>query len=159
MARAKSVTTVTFALGAALALTAPASASDEPVLLLPSTGYYLDVGEPYVGLAVEFPIGNGWRLSPDAEYVFVDEGDLYSFSVDFIYDFETDGPFTFWAGAGPAYVVADYENDGERVDDSDVALDVLGGVAFHAGRIEPFVQVKFSLADETETVLSGGIRF
>jgi len=140
------------------AASAPASAEGE-ILILPSAGYYLDAEEPYVGLAVEFPIGNGWRLSPGIEYVFVDDGDLYALNVDFIYDFEFEGGITFWAGAGPALVVADYEDDGVTIDDTDLGLDVLGGVSFDAGAIDPFLQVKFTFADDTETVLTGGIRF
>ena len=75
------------------------------------------------------------------------------------------GNMTFWAGAGPAIIFRDFDDEGRRGrrDDDDGETDfganLLAGVGMVRGPVRPYGQVKVILSDETEAVLAFGVRF
>ncbi|HWM92189.1 MAG TPA: hypothetical protein VN493_15600 [Thermoanaerobaculia bacterium] len=121
-------------------------------------GLYSDAEAGFIGGELLWDVTRQWYFNPNLEYVFVDNGDLFTVNLDFHYDFNTGSPFYVWAGGGPAIVFA---SACERCDDeNDLGLNLLGGVGFGKGQaLRPYIQGKILLSDETEAVLAVGIRF
>lgn len=155
------LTILTLAAAAAFAIpAAPASAVDFGV----RGGVYDDADSAFVGGELLFQISPRWYFNPNLEYVFVDDGDLFTLNGDFHYDFDTSGNVAVWAGGGPAVLLIDDDDDrGRRRDDDDGDTDfganLLAGVGMKSGAVRPYLQGKVILADETEAVLAVGIRF
>lgn len=121
-------------------------------------GFYSDAEAGFIGAEVLTGLTRSWFLNPNFEYVFVDDGDLYTLNLDAHYDFPTRArsPFYLWAGGGPALIFSD---DG-RNDETDLGLNLLAGVGFGKGQaLRPYVQGKVVIAEDTEAVLAVGIRF
>ena len=101
-----------------------------------------------------------WFFNPNFEYVFVDPGDLATLNLDVHYDLDTDNDdFYVWLGGGPAIVFRDDEGRGDDDDDTDVGLNLLGGVGWQLEAFVPYFQAKALIADDSEVVLAVGVRF
>ena len=125
-------------------------------------GIYNDADAGFLGaeLLTDF-FARGWYFNPNVEYVFVDDGDLWTLNLDAHYDLRTGKPFNFWLGGGPALIFR--SSDCERCDNNDdtsVGLNLLAGMGFMPrAPIRPYIQGKLILSDETEAVLAFGVRF
>jgi len=64
-------------------------------------------------------------------------------------------------GAGPALIVVNRDEPayGNRGTNTDLGLNLFGGLGAKHGGVRPFAQVKFTVADNTETSLAMGLRF
>jgi hypothetical protein len=119
-------------------------------------GYYADIGEPFAGAELLLGLGDQFYFNPNIEFVF--RGDSYiTFNTDFHYDFYTARNTTLWAGAGLAVINVNPEGDGGG--DTDAGLDLLLGIGFPHDRLVPYLQTKVIVKDDTELVLSAGLRF
>lgn len=146
------------ALTLALALAAaPAQAVDFGL----RAGIYTDENDGFVGGELLFQLSDRWFLNPNFEWVFVDDGDLYTVNGDVHYDFDVRFDGYVWAGGGVALIFVDDDRPGRRSDDgeTDVGLNVLAGVGWRAGAVTPYVQGKVILADDSQAVLAFGLRF
>jgi hypothetical protein len=145
-----------------VALLVPAAAAAADVDFGIRAGEYTDVGEPFIGVEINYPITRDWWFNPNLEYVLVDDGDLMTINGDFHYDFHVDDPLYVWAGGGPALILADCD-DPPRQDcpgeENDFGLNLLGGVGFQAGPVVPYGQIKAIVSDENEFVVAFGVRF
>ena len=125
-------------------------------------GIYNDADAGFLGaeLLTDF-LGRGWFFNPNVEYVFVDDGSLWTLNLDAHYDLKTGAPFDFWLGGGLAGIFRSL--DDRRFDDdeeTDIGLNLLAGLGFARRQaIRPYVQGKVILSDETEAVLAVGLRF
>jgi hypothetical protein len=128
-------------------------------------GLYSDAEAGFVGVELLTPITRQWFFNPNFEYVFVDDGDLYTGNLDVHYDFDTGNPFYLWAGAGAAIIRSEFDPPPScRFCDSDAqtdfGLNLLGGIGFGKGQaLRPYVQGKVILSDETEASIAVGLRF
>lgn len=124
-------------------------------------GLYSDAEAGFLGGELLMDVTRQWYFNPNLEYVFVDEGDLWTLNLDFHYDFDTRTPFYVWAGGGPAAIFAGADEDCRRCEDeTDLGLNLLGGVGFGKGQaLRPYIQGKVILSDETEAAIAVGIRF
>lgn len=116
-------------------------------------------GELLAGFEILGQLGTTgrWFYNPNLEWVFVDNGELFSLNADFHYDLATNEPFDVWIGGGPALLVRDPDR-GEG--DTEVALNLLAGIGFKTqGRMRPYIQGKVVTADDTEASLAFGLRF
>lgn len=116
----------------------------------------------FLGAELLFPLQSSWYLNPNVEWVFVDNGDLFSLNGDIHYDFETGGNFDAWAGGGLALLFRDFDRGRFRDDDSetDAGINLLGGLGFQPGaQIRPYVQGKITLSEDTEAAVAVGVRF
>lgn len=149
---------VALCLAAALAAV-PAEAVDFGV----RTGIYTDQSDAFLGGELLFQLAPRWFLNPNLEWVFVEDGDLFTLNGDVHYDFDVDFDGYVWAGGGVALISSDVDDDRPPRDDddgdTDVGLNVLAGVGWRAGGLTPYVQGKVIVADETEAVLAVGLRF
>ena len=101
-------------------------------------GIYTDVGEPFLGVDLLMRISDTrWFFNPSLEYVFVDPGDLATVNLDVHYDLDTDNDdlYVGWV-AVPAIVFRDDEGRGDDEDDTDVGINLLGGIGW---QLEAFV--------------------
>jgi hypothetical protein len=124
-------------------------------------GVYTDVGEPFLGADLLMQIRDTrWFFNPNLEYVFVDPGDLATLNLDVHYDLDTDNDDLYvWLGGGPAIVFRDDEGRGDDEDDTDLGINLLGGVGWQLEAFVPYVQAKALIADDSEVVLAVGVRF
>ena len=123
-------------------------------------GVFFDAESAFVGGEAVIDLTEDWSFVPNVEYVFIDNGSQFNFNFDFQYHIRTDSRFEFWAGAGPAIIHVDPEN--ELLDsETDFGANLFGGVGFplRDARILPYVQPKLILADNVEFVLAFGVRF
>jgi hypothetical protein len=126
-------------------------------------GRFNQLNENMVGVEVAFDVGP-LVFNPNFEYVLIDELDLKSLNADFLL------PLRFAVGRAAPYLgfgvgVMRIEASGFRTTDEWLGNAIVG-VAFGAGRVKPYVQIKDtvhfrSLLEETayDSVLTIGIRF
>lgn len=124
-------------------------------------GFYQDAEAGFIGGELLWGVTREWYFNPNIEYVFVDDGDLYTANLDFHYDFQTRQPFYLWAGAGAALISSEFDRRrGESDRETDIGLNLLGGIGFGRGQaIRPYIQGKFILSDNTEAAIAVGLRF
>ena len=115
-------------------------------------GYYADSELAYFGGGVLTGVGSNWYFNPNLE---IAPGDLFSVNGDFHYDFASTSGATFWAGAGPAILVVDRGDES----DTEVGANLFMGVGARSGGLRPFGQLKGILANNSQLVLTGGVRF
>jgi hypothetical protein len=123
-------------------------------------GAFFEAESAFIAGEVATNFTENWSFVPNVEYVFLDNASQFNFNFDFQYHIRTDSRFEFWAGAGPAIIHVDPED--EILDsDTDFAANLFFGVGFPLSdaRILPYVQPKLILADKLEFVLAFGVRF
>jgi hypothetical protein len=141
----------------ALALLAPATA--QAVDFGVRAGVYADESDAFVGVEALAGLGGPWYFNPNAEFVFVDNGNLFTINGDVHYDFDVDSPAYVWIGGGPALIVRDPDRPRNADSETDFGLNLLAGIGWKASGFVPYVQGKVVLSDETEAVLGFGVRF
>ena len=128
-------------------------------------GFYSDAEAGFLGAEVLMDVTRSWYFNPNIEYVFVDDGSLWTANGDFHYDFPTRSNLAVWAGGGLAVIFSEIDPPRgcrrcEGEDETDVGLNLLGGVGFtKRGPIRPYVQGKVILSDNTEAAIAVGLRF
>jgi hypothetical protein len=125
-------------------------------------GLYSDAEAGFLGVELLTDLTGRWFLNPNAEYVFVDDGDLATINLDAHYDLPLQAAADVWVGGGLAVVFSDDDRPGRGDDDSetDIGVNLLAGVGFlRREAVRPYVQAKVLLSDETEAVIAVGVRF
>lgn len=153
------ISTVVLALTASILLLVPQPAEGQVDFGVRAGVFGSDA---FVGAELLFPLQGSWYLNPNVEWVFVDNGDLFTVNGDVHYDFEPAANFDVWAGGGLAVLFRDFDRPRFRDDDSetDVGVNLLAGVGFLPGNpIRPYVQGKITLSDDTEAGVAFGLRF
>jgi hypothetical protein len=145
------ITSAAAALAAAVAMPAAADTSFGV-----RTGVYTEAEAGFVGAEVLTSLAPSWYFDPNLEYAFAGDRNVLAVSGDFHYDFVHDRPYWVWAGAGPAVLRRD-TGFGDR--ETDLGLNLLGGMAWKKSQVQPYVQGKVTLADTNEAVLAVGVRF
>lgn len=118
-------------------------------------------GDGMIGVELLTPISDDWWFNPNVEYVFVDDGDLFTLNGDAHYDFDTDGNYYLWAGGGLAVIFSDLDRPGrDDGSETDLGLNLLAGAGWNPGAsVRPYVQGKVTISDDTEGSLAVGVRF
>lgn len=119
-------------------------------------GYHTDTEEGIIGGGINTDLGGRWDFNPNLEWVLVDGYDLWSVNADFHRDFSNSGP-ALWLGGGPAVLVTDFDRPGSG--DTDLGLNLLGGIGARTGSVRPYAQMKVTLADNSSSALVLGFRF
>lgn len=128
-------------------------------------GFYSDADAGFLGAELLMDVTRDWFFNPNVEYVFVDDGDLWTLNLDAHYDFHAGAPYYIWAGGGPAVIFSSIDPPPgcRRCDDdseTNLGLNLLGGIGFGRGQaIRPYVQGKVTLSDNTEASIAFGLRF
>jgi hypothetical protein len=133
----------------------------------PFLAYHDDLEAIGVGGYIAIPIPQlapGFAIIPDIAIFFPDDplgyleinGDLaYFFPVS------ADSPVVPFAFGGLNWARSSYDYGGSigSESDSDIGLNLGGGVQFAAGALSPFAGAKFEIHDNTAFVIFGGIGF
>ena len=120
-------------------------------------GVYTDASAFALGAGLISGVGStSWYFNPNLEMAFGDDANVVTLNGDLHYDFASSGAMSFYAGAGPAIV---YVNPEFADSDTNLGLNLFGGVTAMRGSSRPFVQIKGILSDDTELALMGCIRF
>ena len=145
---------------ALLAMAAAPAARAEDVDIDLRAGIYTDGSDGFIGGGVLWDVGKpqSWYANPNLEYVFVDNGDLFTLNGDVHYDFKVDAPFAVWGGGGPAILFFDTDN-GDGDSETDFGLNLLAGLGAKEGSVRPFGQVKLIISDDSQLVFAFGLRF
>lgn len=122
-------------------------------------GTYTDAGGLALGGGLITRVGSsdGWFFNPNVEVAFGDNARLVTLNGDLHYDFVPQGPLSMYLGAGPAIVSLSPDGGGDS--NTDLGLNLFGGVTAIRGAARPFLQVKGIMTDNSEIALMGGIRF
>jgi len=121
-------------------------------------GSYTDMHKGFIGVELLHRISGNWFINPNYEYVFRDNGDFSTLNLDFHYDLVNTRSYSFWLGAGPAIV---FDNPpGRASSKTDFGGNILAGIGFPMGEVEPYVQGKVLIySGNSEGVVGIGIRF
>ena len=132
----------------------------ERATLGPHLGYNLDLDDPFLGVESRIDLTNVGRsvilqLNPSLSYYFVDNFDLFNFSLNLPFEFVIGGsklrPF-----AAPGLGLFHYSNGGSN---TEAALMLLAGLLFRLGVVDPYVQLRVAIAEESLADLMGGVLF
>jgi hypothetical protein len=149
-------TSTRLALAAAILLAVPAAAQADPRFGV-RVGYYTEAEDPFIGAELLFRIVPEIYFNPNLEVVLVDNGRYLTANGDFHYDFYQSRRTFLWLGAGLAVLNRDPEGPADG--DTDLGLNLLGGIGARRGRVIPYAQAKVILKSDTEFVIGVGLRF
>jgi hypothetical protein len=121
-------------------------------------GVFVDPDAVGVGAGVLAPVSSDhrWFFNPNLEVGFGDNENIIAMNGDFHYDITENTNMSVWMGAGPAVLVTDPDAGSSR---TDLGLNLLTGLGGTTGSVRPFAQLKGVVADQSQVVLQGGIRF
>jgi hypothetical protein len=143
---------------AALCCASPAHA--ERNTLGPHFGVNFDMEDALLGLEGRFDVGNVGssaiiQINPSFSYYFTENIDVFNFSLNVPFEFPINGtvarPF-----AAPGLGIWHF-NNGDS--DTELSLNLIGGVLFALDPVEPFVQLRVSIGDGSTAELMGGVLF
>jgi outer membrane immunogenic protein len=132
----------------------------------PILAYYDDLEAIGVGAFIAIPVpqlAEGFAIVPDFTWYFPDGFDYFEVNGDIAYFFPVAAdspvaPFAF-GGLSIGRTSIDFGGTIGSQSDTDVGLNLGGGVQFAAGSINPFAGAKFELRDNTGFVIFGGLGF
>lgn len=121
-------------------------------------GTYSNVGDIFLGGGFTTPLGDRWFFNPNFEYVFAQHQTYATFNGDFEYSIpDRVRALSFWAGGGLGII---YDNpNGPSGSNTQLGLNLMGGVGIHAGSVMPYVQPKIILKRNSVFVMGFGVRF
>jgi hypothetical protein len=132
----------------------------ERATLGPHLGFNLDFDDPFLGVESRIDltsVGSSviLQLNPSFSYYFVDNIDLFNFSLNLPFEFVIGGsklrPFV-----APGFGLYHFSNGGSN---TEAALMLLAGLLFRLGVVDPFIQLRVAIADESWADLMGGVLF
>lgn len=147
-----------FALFAALCFATPALA-DGPSFGVRG-GAYSENDQPFFGAEMRFDPGapGVWRVDPNVEHVFMDQGGLTDLSCDFHYDFYNRSRLGWYTGGGPTILYRDRNEPGES-SSTNGGVNLVLGAGARRGTTRPYGQVKVIVSQTTQAAFGVGVRF
>ena len=127
------------------------------------TAVYFDPTDAAIGAELLMNLDRDHRVSfnPNFEFVFLERADLWTVNFDFHYDLlSAREPVYLWVGAGPAILFRDPDND--RLDsDTDFGVNIFVGLGFkiRGSSLVPYIQPKYTVADNDRFSIAFGLRF
>jgi outer membrane immunogenic protein len=131
----------------------------------PLLAYHTDAEAVGIGAFVGIPIASipGLAIAPDFLWYFPDGYDFFAINGDLSYTIEVspDSPVVPFVFAGLNIARFSYDDVPAGFDSSntEVGLNLGGGVNFQAGSLNPFVGAKFVIQDNTWFVIAAGLSF
>ena len=127
-------------------------------------GAFVGIPVPEIHENASF-VGNFGYFFPDKHHSGVRDSDYWEANADLMYRFPLeDDRFTPWVMAGLNVAHWAFTDEGEGVQErsgtnTDIGLNLGGGVTFGTGTTLPFAGVKFELDGGEGAVLFGGVSF
>lgn len=148
---------------ALLALGGPATPAEGQVHLGPqvSLGGDTDVG---IGgrVVAGMPEYSGLEFIGSFDVFFPDGYDYWEINGNLVHNFEVPEASSFRPYAGGGLNIAHYDRDDDRPgdgDDTDVGLNLLGGMKFPMEGVAPFVELRLTVEGGDQFVVTGGFLF
>jgi hypothetical protein len=149
---------LTCALAFAAMLGVPAGASAQ-LQAGPILAYHTDLEDVGIGAFLDIPLASvaGLSIAPSFIWYFPEAGSLFEVNGDAVYTFTVaaDSPVEPFALAGINIMRFSFGS----FSNTDVGLNLGGGVNFVAGSLSPFAGAKFEIQDGTGFVIFGGLGF
>lgn len=141
----------------ALAFTLSPAFADQTQGIDLTAGEYLNIRDPYIGVGYRMPVAPRWSVEPNAEYVFVRQGNMYTFNVDGHYLLNPSSRNPMYVGAGLGMI----RRTRPFYDSTDTAMNLSWGVDFdgYSGPVTPFINTKAVFSNNSDFSVSFGIRF
>lgn len=119
-----------------------------------------DVDEVALGGLGEFKVANRFTLSPQLLIYFTDN-DFHFFEVNFNgnYYFFSQDVISFYGLGGLNFGRASYDGPGDDYHNTEIGLNLGAGINFEIGKVVPFSELRFTVGDYDQLVLSGGLKF
>lgn len=114
----------------------------------------------YASIAVP-SLDENLSINPSFVYYFPDGFDAWEINGDVVYHFEVsdETPVLPFAMAGLNIVNVSVDFDGASASDTEIGLNLGGGISFRAESLSPFVGAKFEIQDGSGFVVFGGVGF
>jgi len=134
----------------------PAPASAGPLGWQAIGGWYTDNDDFFLGAGARFAAGPITAI-PNAEYVFVDGGKLFTLNVDGTLNVLPLAVATGYVGGGLAFVISDPDGGDSN---TDTGFNLIAGMGFNAIKLHPFAQIKWIVKDGNDPFVFGvGLHF
>jgi hypothetical protein len=143
------------------ALCAATPARADRNTLGPHLGVNLDFDDAFIGLEGRFDIAEVGssailQLNPSFSYYLTDNTDVFNFSLNLPFEFQI-GDSVLRPLVAPGVGIWHFSyNDNS---DTEVTLNVIGGLLFYLAPVEPFVQLRVYIGDGSGAELMGGVLF
>lgn len=121
----------------------------------PRIGYNIDAEVLTLGGQFSVPIGRRLEFYPSADIHLVDDGSMFGVNIDLKYRVPAQGMQWLYLGTGLGIIrrsIGDFS-------DSDIGLNLFAGVESLSGRIHPFGEIRFLVADGSQAQIVGGLNF
>jgi len=126
--------------------------------------YHTDLEAVGVGAYFSVPLSSvheNLSLKPDFTFYFPDVGNYWELNGDAVWRFElADNPSLIpFALGGISIAHASVDVGTTTVSDTDVGINLGGGIIFPLGTVRPVLGAKFEIQDDTGFVILGGLGF
>ena len=134
----------------------PRPASAGPLGWQAIGGWYTDDSDFFLGAGARFAAGPV-TVIPNAEYVFVSGGKLFTLNIDGTLNVLPLAIATGYVGGGMAFVTSDPDGGSSN---TDTGVNLIAGMAFNGVKLHPFVQLKYIVKDGNDPFVFGvGLHF
>jgi hypothetical protein len=121
-------------------------------------GLYTHRDQPYFGLEAVVPIGGGFAVNPNAEYVRLGDTQEFTFNADLQYEVPFRRRFLGWAGAGLGLLSSHPDGPGEPSTKDGVA-NLFLGIGLDTGIGMPYLTAKYVTKKDPQFLIALGMRF
>jgi len=125
-------------------------------------GLYTESSAGFLGGGLLTALSDTWYFNPNAEVVFAD-GSYVTINADVHKDLNMGSGPALWLGGGPALVLANTDNpdlsNNPGHSDTDLGLNLIGGIGAKYGSARPFGQLKYMISDQNQFSMALGLRF
>jgi hypothetical protein len=119
-------------------------------------GWYTDNSDFFLGAGARFAVGPVTAI-PNAEYVFVNSGKLFTLNIDGTLNVLPLAVATGYVGGGLAFVVTDPDGGSSN---TDTGMNLIAGMSFNILKLHPFAQLKYIVKDGNDPFVFGvGLHF
>ena len=138
---------------AAVLLTMPVAAKAQQAHFGGRAGFNAEGNAGLLGVQFSLPIAHRLELYPSFDVYFPDRGSLLGFNGDLKYRIPTSNSLWVYGGGGLGVQYVDVDG----ANDSDLGVNLLGGIETRLGRVHPFLESRVMLYDDTSFQLMGGL--
>jgi len=119
-------------------------------------GWYTDNNDFFLGAGPRFAVGPVTAI-PNAEYVFVSGGKLFTLNLDGTLNVLPLAVATGYVGGGLAFVISDPDGGSSN---TDTGMNLIAGMSFNLLKLHPFAQIKYIVKDGNDPFVFGiGLHF
>lgn len=135
--------------------TATAQGQTRSMHIGPRFGYNFDIEQALVGVQFSAPVARHLEFYPSFDYYFVDAGSTWALNGDLKYRIGREQASWLYVGTGVNVTRTSFGN----FHNSDVGLNLFGGIESLRGSVHPFAEVRATVGDGSTAQIMGGLNF